>query len=116
MLMATLKISSDLQNIIKKVVLDTYYPIGKIYITLGNENPNKTIGGTWIKFGASRCLVGVDTSLILVDIVWDFLYSIKIEDMMEISIQIIRVVVKLTITYNHISHAICGNEQPRKEV
>ena len=62
MLMATLKISSDLQNIIKKVVLDTYYPIGKIYITLGNENPNKTIGGTWIKFGAGRCLVGVDTS------------------------------------------------------
>ena len=60
--MATLKISSDLQNVIKNVVLDTYYPVGKIYITVGNENPNETIGGTWIKFGSGKCLVGVDTS------------------------------------------------------
>lgn len=60
--MAELKISSDLQNVIKKVVLNTYYPIGKIYITEGNEDPNVTIGGTWIKFGAGRCLVGVDPS------------------------------------------------------
>lgn len=62
MLMAKLNISSDLQNIIKKIVLDTYYPIGKIYITVGNENPNETVGGTWIKFGSGKCLVGVDTS------------------------------------------------------
>lgn len=47
--MATLKISSDLQNIIKKVVLDTYFPVGKTYITMGDEDPNKTIGGTWVK-------------------------------------------------------------------
>lgn len=47
--MAKLKISDDLQNIIKQVVLDTYYPIGKTYITMGNEDPNKTIGGTWIR-------------------------------------------------------------------
>ena len=44
--MGELKISSDLQNVIKKVVLDTYYPVGKTYITMGNEDPNKTIGGT----------------------------------------------------------------------
>lgn len=60
--MAELKISNDLQNVIKKIVLNTYYPVGKIYITVGNENPNETIGGTWIKFGVGRCLVGVDTS------------------------------------------------------
>ena len=60
--MAELKISNDLQNVIKKVVRDAYYPIGKIYITVGNENPNETIGGTWIKFGSGKCLVGVDTS------------------------------------------------------
>lgn len=47
--MAKLKISDDLKNVIKQVVLDTYYPIGKTYITMGNEDPNKTIGGTWIK-------------------------------------------------------------------
>ena len=60
--MAELKISNDLQNVIKNVVRDAYYPVGKIYITVGNENPNETIGGTWIKFGSGKCLVGVDTS------------------------------------------------------
>lgn len=47
--MATLKISDELKNVIKQVVLDTYYPIGKTYITMGSEDPNKTIGGTWVK-------------------------------------------------------------------
>ena len=60
--MSTLKISSDLQNVIKKIVLDTYYPAGKIYITVGNEDPNNTIGGTWEVFGTGKCLVGVDSS------------------------------------------------------
>lgn len=60
--MATLKISSDLQNVIKKVVLDTYFPVGSLYLTVGSENPNTTIGGTWVRFGNGRTLVGVDTS------------------------------------------------------
>ena len=47
--MATLKISSDLQNVIKKIVLDTYFPVGSLYLTVGSENPNITIGGTWSK-------------------------------------------------------------------
>lgn len=60
--MAELKISNDLQNLIKKIVLDTYYPVGKIYITMGNENPNETIGGTWEKTASGKVLVGVDTN------------------------------------------------------
>ena len=60
--MATLKISSDLQNVIKKVVLDTYYPVGSLYLTVGSEDPNTTIGGTWVRFGNGKTLVGVDTS------------------------------------------------------
>ena len=60
--MATLKISSDLQNVIKKVVLDTYYPVGSLYFTVGSEDPNTTIGGTWVRFGNGKTLVGVDTS------------------------------------------------------
>lgn len=60
--MATLKISSDLQNIIKKVVLDTYFPVGSLYLTVGSEDPNTTIGGTWVRFGNGKTLVGVDTS------------------------------------------------------
>ena len=47
--MATLKIGDELQNVIKKVVLDTYFPVGSIYLTVGNENPSSTIGGTWEK-------------------------------------------------------------------
>lgn len=58
--MATLKISSDLQNVIKKVVLDTYFPVGSLYLTVGNENPNTTIGGAWVRFGNGKTLVGVD--------------------------------------------------------
>lgn len=60
--MAALKISSDLQNVIKKVVLDTYFPVGSLYLTVGNENPNTTIGGTWVRFGNGRTLVGVNTN------------------------------------------------------
>lgn len=59
--MATLKISSDLQNAIKKVVLDTYFPIGKLYLSVGNEDPNKTIGGTWTKI--SGYYLYADTSI-----------------------------------------------------
>lgn len=59
--MATLKISSDLQNVIKKVVLDTYFPVGSLYLTVGSENPNKTIGGTWTKL--SGYYLYADTSI-----------------------------------------------------
>lgn len=59
--MATLKISSDLQNIIKKVVLDTYFPVGSLYLTVGSENPNNTIGGTWTKL--SGYYLYADTSI-----------------------------------------------------
>lgn len=59
--MATLKISSDLQNVIKKVVLDTYFPVGSLYLTVGNENPNTTIGGTWTKL--SGYYLYADTSI-----------------------------------------------------
>lgn len=45
--MPTLKISNDLQNVIKKVVLDTYYPIGSIYISVNETNPGTLFGGTW---------------------------------------------------------------------
>lgn len=57
--MAQLKISSDLENVIKKVVLDTYFPVGSLYLTVGNEDPNQTIGGTWERI-KGRCIVGVD--------------------------------------------------------
>lgn len=45
-------------------VLDLYnvWPVGSIYISVNNTNPSTYFGGTWVSFGAGRCLVGVDTS------------------------------------------------------
>lgn len=45
--MATLKASSDLQSLIKKIVLDTYFPVGSIYLSVNKTNPGSTFGGTW---------------------------------------------------------------------
>lgn len=58
--MAELKISNDLQNVIKKVVLDTYYPVGSIYISVNSTSPEKLFGGTWAKING-RFLLGTGT-------------------------------------------------------
>lgn len=47
----------DLEQELKSTK-DKYYPVGKIYITIGDENPNDTIGGTWIKTSKGRMLLG----------------------------------------------------------
>lgn len=51
--MSVLKLGTDLRNyiidLIKSTTRDIYYPIGKVYLTVGNEDPNQTIGGTWVK-------------------------------------------------------------------
>ena len=52
---------NDLQNVIKKVVLDTYFPVGSLYLTVGSEDPNTTIGGTWSKL--SGYYLYADTSI-----------------------------------------------------
>lgn len=46
----------------KFATLDLVYPVGSIYISVNNVNPSTYFGGTWVSFGAGRCLVGVDTS------------------------------------------------------
>ena len=58
--MAELKISNDLQNVIKKIVLDTYYPVGSIYISVNSTSPEKLFGGTWTKING-RFLLGTGT-------------------------------------------------------
>ena len=65
--MATLNIGADLKNyivnLIKSTVRDVYYPVGKTYITMGSEDPNKTIGGTWVKISGGYLYATGSTSL-----------------------------------------------------
>ena len=40
-----------------KVYPAPYWPINSIYISVENVNPSKYFGGTWVSFGAGRCLM-----------------------------------------------------------
>ncbi len=46
----------------KKELKKAMFPVGSVYITAYNTNPQTFLGGTWIQFGQGRTLVGVDTS------------------------------------------------------
>jgi len=37
------------------------FPIGSIYINVTGTNPGTFLGGTWVAFGAGKCLVGLDS-------------------------------------------------------
>lgn len=45
-----------------KTLLDTFYPVGSIFITTVNTNPSSYMGGTWARFGNGQTLVGVNES------------------------------------------------------
>lgn len=38
------------------------YPVGSIYLSVNNTNPNALFGGTWEAWGTGRCPIGVDTT------------------------------------------------------
>ena len=40
----------------KSYLLDAIYPVGSIYITIGNTNPSSTLGGTWTQLGEGYAL------------------------------------------------------------
>lgn len=44
-----------------KLILETIYPVGSIYINTTGTNPSTFLGGTWEAFGKGRVLVGQDT-------------------------------------------------------
>ena len=45
-----------------KLLLDSIYPIGSLYINTTGTNPSTFLGGTWQSFGAGKVLVGQDTN------------------------------------------------------
>lgn len=40
---------------------DKLFPVGAVYITYNNNNPGNFLGGTWVRFGQGRTLVGEGT-------------------------------------------------------
>ena len=45
-----------------KSILDSFYPVGSIYLSVTNENPSSKFGGTWVAWGSGRVPVGVNSS------------------------------------------------------
>lgn len=45
-----------------RTLLDTFYPVGSIFITTVSTNPSSYMGGTWVRFGNGQTLVGVNES------------------------------------------------------
>ena len=45
-----------------KALRDIFYPVGSIFQSTDETNPETFIGGTWARFGNGRTLVGVDES------------------------------------------------------
>lgn len=45
-----------------KILIDIFYPIGSIYQSVNSTNPSIFMGGTWVRFGQGRVLVGVNES------------------------------------------------------
>ena len=60
--MPTLHLGTDLENKIKQIIRDTYFPVGSIYLSVNSTNPGTKFGGTWVRFGSGKTLVGVDTN------------------------------------------------------
>ena len=48
---------NELVNSIKSAM----YPVGSVYITYNNNNPGNFLGGTWVRFGQGRTLIGEGT-------------------------------------------------------
>lgn len=56
--------STDVSELKSRVdnIWDVIYPIGAIYISTSNVNPEVLFGGTWAGFAQGRCIFGVDPS------------------------------------------------------
>ena len=49
-------------NPIKNALLNMFYPIGSIYMSVNSTNPQTLFGGTWVAWGSGRVPVGVNSS------------------------------------------------------
>jgi hypothetical protein len=49
---------NSLGNNLRKILLDAIYPVGSIYMSIKNDNPGRTLGGTWEQISQGRMLLG----------------------------------------------------------
>ena len=47
-----------LQQAIKTLILETFYPVGSIYMSMDTTNPGTRFGGTWERISQGRVLLG----------------------------------------------------------
>lgn len=45
-----------------KMILLQIYPVGSIYESINNNDPNEFIGGTWVRLGSGRMFIGAGSS------------------------------------------------------
>lgn len=48
---------------LKGLILNTFYPVGTIYMSTTSADPSTYLGGTWQAWGSGRVPCGVDTSV-----------------------------------------------------
>jgi hypothetical protein len=48
-------------NFYMEELRDKLYPVGAVYITYNDNNPGNFLGGTWVRFGEGRTLIGQGT-------------------------------------------------------
>lgn len=58
-------VKETIQNIevatfFKQKILELVYPVGSIYISVNEVSPQSFVGGTWIRWGNGRVLVGIN--------------------------------------------------------
>lgn len=53
---------SENKSLIDLNLLNKLYPVGTVYTTVSDINPNTVFGGTWVKIASGRCLMGADSS------------------------------------------------------
>ena len=57
------RITDRVVQIIRSSIFNSIYPVGTIYMTVTEVNPQELFGGTWVSWGCGRVPVGVNNTI-----------------------------------------------------